>query len=619
MSKTKAGKRRKSHKPRRKSLNRRKVVAVIGLILCLGLTTLILARWRTAGVMGRTTSMFSPVPQSQQSLSPSSPSKEYIYAGGRLVAIEGAAGVGGGTAYNAVTDFSASQNPYGPWSYGYKTTSVSTLNLYATHNYVFGPALETWTAGGSCCPMVVRNNTGATLTYPTATSVTQPVDLLNLHPGPLGEKSVVRWTAPTSGTYSIAGRFQGLDSVGGTTTDVTILHNSATIFTGNINGYGNQANFSLAARPVVAGDTIDFQVGWGSNNGHSYDSTGLAATITSTTTGSNDIVWVEDAVPAGATSDVTNDSWSWVSSNPAQYSGTVAHQSGITAGVHQHFFYSASQTLTLNAGDKLFTYVYLDPANPPSEIMLQWKEADWDHRAYWGANIIPWGTDATDGRRYMGALPAVGQWVRLEVDANQVGLSGKSINGMAFTLYNGRATWDHAGKSSQQAPPPTGNDSVWVEDAVPAGATSDVTNDSWSWISSNPAQYSGTSAHQSSNASGTHQHYFYGATNTLTINSGDKLIVYVYIDPANVPQEIMLQWKETDWDHRAYWGTNLIPWGTDGSDSRRYMGPLPIAGQWIRLEVPASQVGLSGKIINGMAFTLFDGRATWDYAGKSTP
>src|SRR6185295_14644020 len=68
---------------------------------------------------------------------------------------------------------------------------------------------------------------------------------------------------------------------------------------------------------------------------------------------------------------------------------------------------------------------------------------------------------------------------------------------------------------------------------------------------------------------------------------------------------------------RAYWGANQIAYGTDGTASRRYMGPLPAPGQWARLEVPASLVGLEGRTLNGMAFALFGGRATWDRAGKS--
>ena len=46
------------------------------------------------------------------------------------------------------------------------------------------------------------------------------------------------------------------------------------------------------------------------------------------------------------------------------------------------------------------------------------------------------------------------------------------------------------------------------------------------------------------------------------------------------------------------------------------MGPLPPAGQWLRLEVPVELVGLEGREITGMAFTLWNGRATWDRAGK---
>ena len=113
-------------------------------------------------------------------------------------------------------------------------------------------------------------------------------------------------------------------------------------------------------------------------------------------------------------------------------------------------FIYATSTLTVGVGDTLFAYVYLDPANPPSEVMLQWWDGssdDW-HRAYWGANLLGWGTDGTVYRRAMGALPATGQWVRLSVPAAQLGLEGKTLSGMAYSLYGGRATWDYAGKSS---------------------------------------------------------------------------------------------------------------------------------------------------------------------------
>ena len=336
-----------------------------------------------------------------------------------------------------------------------------------------------------------------------------------------------------------------------------------------------------------------------------------------------DVTWVEDSVPAGAVQEGTSETWNWKSYNPkvetgpAPYSGLYDHPSNLISGVHQHDFYGATNSLPINAGDSLFAYVYLDPSSPPTEVMLQWNDGTWEHRAYWGANQIGWGADGTTSRRYMGALPPAGQWIRLEVPGSQVGLAGRTLNGMAFTLYGGRAIWDRAGKSLIVPPP---GDVVWSEDGMPAGATPSGTSEGWTWIGSNPSPFSGSSAHQSSNLTGLHQHFFTGATNTLIVNAGDSLVAYVYLDPASKPSQMMLQWNDGNWEHRAYWaataGSSAFPWGTERTNSRYYMGPLPPAGQWVRLEVPASAVGLEGRTLNGMAFALYGGRATWDHAGK---
>ena len=104
--------------------------------------------------------------------------------------------------------------------------------------------------------------------------------------------------------------------------------------------------------------------------------------------------------------------------------------------------------LILAADDSLFTYLYLDPLYPPRQVMLQWYTDSWEHRAYWGVNAIGWGNDGTISRHFMGALPAAGKWVRLQVPASIVGLEGSTLNGMAFTLNGGQATWDHAGKGA---------------------------------------------------------------------------------------------------------------------------------------------------------------------------
>src|SRR6185295_5795842 len=161
-----------------------------------------------------------------------------------------------------------------------------------------------------------------------------------------------------------------------------------------------------------------------------------------------DFVWVEDAVPAGAVASGSGEDWNWISANPTPFSGSLAHQSNLVAGYHHHYFFGPNTPLSIGVGERLFTYIYLDPANPPTEVMLQFLDSNgWEHRAYWGSNQINLGTDGTNSRRFIGGLPPTGVWARLEIPASLVGLEGSAINGVAFTLFNGRATWDRMGRA----------------------------------------------------------------------------------------------------------------------------------------------------------------------------
>ncbi len=352
------------------------------------------------------------------------------------------------------------------------------------------------------------------------------------------------------------------------------------------------------------------RLNWGAGFAHSVNTKtlrlALNAGIDAYRVSMQESVWVEDAVPAGATQYGT---WSFISTSPLPFFGSSAHQSALTSGAHQHYFEGATDTFRVNASDVLFTYVYLDPSNPPTEVMLQWNDGtSWDHRAYWGANSIAWGTDDTASRRYMGPLPATGKWVRLEVPTTRVGLANSTLSGWAYTLYGGKATWDRSGA--------TKNEIVWVEDDHATSGTDGDTNGSWT-TSSTPQPFSGDKVYQTNTGSSgvAHQYYFTGA-NALRVNPGDILFVYVYLDTTTPPSEVMLQWNDgTSWNHRAYWGANALTLGTNGTASQLNMGPLPPTGGWVRLEVPAAHVDLEGKALNGMAFTLVGGRAAWDRAG----
>lgn len=169
-----------------------------------------------------------------------------------------------------------------------------------------------------------------------------------------------------------------------------------------------------------------------------------------------EVVWIDDNAPPGAKLEGNGtgpNSWVWVTKDKEPvYSGNRASKR-TAKGLSQHFFQGASQKLKVGAGDKVFAYVYLDPKNPPKEIMLQFNTGAWSHRAYWGENLINWGTDKSPQRRHIGPLPETGKWIRLEVDAAHLGLNpGMQISGWAFTQFDGTVYWDKAGivtKTSQ--------------------------------------------------------------------------------------------------------------------------------------------------------------------------
>ena len=177
---------------------------------------------------------------------------------------------------------------------------------------------------------------------------------------------------------------------------------------------------------------------------------------------SKETVWIEDGFPAKATRQ-GNKEWKTVGKPEPVFSGGKAFVLEAN-GLEQLVIGGANPPLVIKKGMKLFTYVYLDTLNPPKQIMLQFNDGTWEHRAYWGENKINWGKDNTTSRQRLGDLPETGKWVRLEVDASKVGLKpGAKINGWAFTHFDGKAYWDKSGAevTSDPAKDPALSFTVW--------------------------------------------------------------------------------------------------------------------------------------------------------------
>jgi hypothetical protein len=161
----------------------------------------------------------------------------------------------------------------------------------------------------------------------------------------------------------------------------------------------------------------------------------------------SDFVWIDDALPPGAKPEGGPDHpWTFTTKpDHPVLSGekSVYRQAD---GLSQWVFTEAQPPLKVGPGDVLFAHVFLDPLNPPREIMLQWYSGNWEHRAYWGQNAIDWGQDGTPSRHHVGPLPTTGKWVRIAIEAEKVGLKpGSTITGWAFTQHGGAVHWDKAG------------------------------------------------------------------------------------------------------------------------------------------------------------------------------
>lgn len=185
-----------------------------------------------------------------------------------------------GDASDAASDFSATQNPNGHWSYGWTQQLGSTFQL-ATERTVqdgldiwVGPVAEPSPPGHF--PLVGHNGTLNSIV--TANTVRVEPGQLFLHPGPTGEYAVLRFTADQQSQYFLSALFIGIDFVGPTTTDVHVLMDGDSVFDGVVTAFGRGPEFR-SFLDLSRGSTVDFAVGFGNGN-FFFDSTAVAAEIT---------------------------------------------------------------------------------------------------------------------------------------------------------------------------------------------------------------------------------------------------------------------------------------------------------------------------------------------------
>jgi len=355
---------------------------------------------------------------------------------------------------------------------------------------------------------------------------------------------------------------------------------------------------------------------------------------------STDQVWMNDDFPP-----LSLPFGSWIFDPTQKASGTVSFTTDVQPGQHDFLFFTdVNDGLHMRVGDRFVIYALIDPCNPPKELMfgLSDEEGNWDHVVYWGANLI---TDFGTKPKYMGKLPDADgndgchdgeghhdghgdgedrtEWVRLEIPASAVQLEGRTVVGLWVLLYDGRVWLDRIGRSptcfTPIANPPSpwsfkSGDVVWIDDSIPGDGSSGSP-----WTLDSKQKASGNVSFTMPAKAGLYDNFMLtGDAGEILVHTGDKIVVYMLIDPCDPPKEVLLKFRDTSsillWDHAAYWGADM---GIDKGSTWVNMGPLPFAGRWARLEIPASAVGMENQYLSGIWMYMYGGHVWFDRIGTT--
>jgi hypothetical protein len=162
----------------------------------------------------------------------------------------------------------------------------------------------------------------------------------------------------------------------------------------------------------------------------------------------SDTVWLEDGYPRGA--DVRSGpgpAARWIGGGEA-FSGDRCLDRTAT-GLGQDFFLGMDDPFVVPARATLFAHIWLDPANPPTAVMLEFHTGSWNHRAVWGdwsrLQVVDVAADSAKLFR-AGNLPRAGRWERLAIAASKLGIpAGSKISGISFLQSGGHVRWDGLG------------------------------------------------------------------------------------------------------------------------------------------------------------------------------
>jgi len=148
-------------------------------------------------------------------------------------------------------------------------------------------------------------------------------------------------------------------------------------------------------------------------------------------------VWLEGNLPKGSTA---KGKWDW--DEILTHDAARTHTQSAAGQISRHSCKASSST-ALDKGSSIVQYVYLDPKNIPSGIMLKlFLASDEEIIFYWeGYEEAFAELDEYINAWYMGFMPDAGIWVELIIDFKDLDIAKAEFLGIEFILSDGRAWW----------------------------------------------------------------------------------------------------------------------------------------------------------------------------------
>ena len=163
----------------------------------------------------------------------------------------------------------------------------------------------------------------------------------------------------------------------------------------------------------------------------------ICAEETGTGINSNHVVWISGNLPKGST---TKGKWEW--DETLTHDEAKTHIQSAVDQISRHSF-KGNNSIALDKGSSVVQYIYLDPKNTPSGVMLKFFIAPGEEIIfYWeGYEEVFAELDEYINAWYMGFMPDTGVWVKLIIDFKELDIPKAELLGIEFILSDGRVWW----------------------------------------------------------------------------------------------------------------------------------------------------------------------------------